>query len=164
MHEKYPNLFSPITVGGVTYKNRIFEAPATPIVLQGDEPYPTEQYTDYYCEKAKGGSANVCVAGHTMNPNGPSVPGFSNLDLRNPHYTKYWAQFMDKIHFYGAKCSIELLSFMYSGWTGGKRGAESTSSGPSMGRLGRMARSGLPLPGRLWRPLRRITPIVRKSP
>lgn len=122
MHEKYPNLFSPITVGGVTYKNRIFEAPATPIVLQGDEPYPTEQYTDYYCEKAKGGSANVCVAGHTMNPNGPSVPGFSNLDLRNPHYTKYWAQFVDKIHFYGAKCSIELLSFMYSGWTGGKKG------------------------------------------
>lgn len=123
MHDQYPNLFSPITIGGVTYKNRIFQAPATPIVLQQDEPYPTEQYTEYYCEKAKGGSANVCVAGHTMNPNGLAVPGFSNLNLRNPHYTKYWAQFVDKIHFYGAKCSIELLSFMYSGWTSGKKGA-----------------------------------------
>lgn len=122
MHDRYPNLFSPITVGGVTYKNRIFQAPATPIVLQQDETYPTEQYTEYYCEKARGGSANVCVAGHIMNPNGLAVPGFSNLDLRDPSKTKYWAQFVDKIHYYGAKCSIEFLSFMYSGWTGGKKG------------------------------------------
>lgn len=122
MNTQYPHLFSPITIGGVTYKNRIFQAPATPIVLQQDENYPTEAYTEYYCEKARGGTANVCVAGHIMNPNGPTVPGFHNISLRDLKYTKYWAQFVDKIHFYGAKCSIEFLSFMYSGWTGGKKG------------------------------------------
>ncbi len=122
MQCNYPNLFSPLTINNVTYKNRIFQAPATPIVLQQDEPYPTEQYRAYYCEKAKGGSANICVAGHTMDPNGPAVPGFSNLDLRDPKYTHYWAQFVDTIHTFGAKCSIELLSFSYSGWTGGKKG------------------------------------------
>lgn len=122
MHPQYPNLFSPLTINGVTYKNRIFQAPATPIVLQQDENYTTEAYTEYYCEKARGGTANVCVAGHIMNPNGPTVPGFHNIDMRNPHYTKYWAQFVDKIHYYGAKCSIEFLSFMYSGWTGGEKG------------------------------------------
>ncbi len=122
MHPKYPNLFSPLTVGNVTYKNRIFEAPATPIVLQQAEPYPTEQYTEYYCEKARGGSANVCVAGHIMNPNGPALPGWHNINLRNPEYRHYWAQFTDKIHYYGAKCSIEFLGFTYHGWTGGKKG------------------------------------------
>ena len=45
--KKYPHLFAPLTVGGVTYKNRIFQAPATPIVLQQDEPYPTQECA--YC-------------------------------------------------------------------------------------------------------------------
>ncbi|MGN0998895.1 MAG: FAD-dependent oxidoreductase [Faecousia sp.] len=122
MHSQYPTLFSPIKVGNVTYKNRIFQAPATPIVLQESEPYPTERYTEYYVEKAKGGSANVCVAGHIMNPNGLNPPGWHNISLRDPEHHKAWARFTDKIHFYGAKCSIEFLAFSYSGWTGGAKG------------------------------------------
>ena len=122
MHPEYPTLFSPLTINGVTYKNRIFQAPATPIVLQESEPYPTDHYTEYYCEKAKGGTANICVAGHIMNPNGFNAPGWHNISLRDPEYHKAWARFTDKIHYYGAKCSIEFLSFIYSGWTGGKKG------------------------------------------
>lgn len=122
MHPEYPTLFSPLTVNGVTYRNRIFQAPATPIVLQESEPYPTDHYTEYYCEKAKGGTANVCVAGHIMNPNGFNAPGWHNINLRDPEHHKAWARFTDKIHYYGAKVSIEFLSFMYSGWTGGKKG------------------------------------------
>lgn len=122
MHSQYPNLFSPLTVGNVTYKNRIFQAPATPIVLQESEPYPTEHYTEYYVEKAKGGTANVCVAGHIMNPDGFNAPGWHNISLRDPEHHKAWARFTDKIHYYGAKCSIEFLSFIYSGWTGGEKG------------------------------------------
>lgn len=123
MNQQYPTLFSPLTVGNVTYKNRIFQAPATPIVLQQEEPYPTEQYTEYYCEKARGGTANVCVAGHIMNPDGPNLPGWHNISLRDPAYHHYWAQFTDKLHYYGAKCSIEFLGFTYHGWTGGRKGS-----------------------------------------
>ena len=122
MHPEYPTLFSPLTINGVTYKNRIFQAPATPITLQGSQAYPSEEYTEYYVEKAKGGSANICVAGHIMNPNGINAPGWHNINLRDPEYQKAWARFVDKIHYFGAKCSIEFLSFMYSGWTGGKKG------------------------------------------
>ncbi len=122
MHPEYPTLFSPLTINGVTYRNRIFQAPATPIVLQESEPYPTQHYTDYYIEKAKGGTANVCVAGHIMNPNGFNAPGWHNINLRDPEHHKAWARFTDKIHYFGAKCSIEFLSFIYSGWTGGKKG------------------------------------------
>ena len=122
MENKYPHLFSPLTVGNVTYKNRIFQAPATPLVIQQDEQYPTEEYIEYYCEKARGGTANVCVAGHMMDPTGPSLPGWHNINLRNPAVRRYWAQFTDRIHSYGAKVSIEFLCFTYHGWTGGKKG------------------------------------------
>ena len=121
-HSEYPTLFSPIKIGNVVYKNRIFQAPATPHLLQTDEPYPTDAYRAYYVEKARGGTASVTIAGHDMNSLAPFRPGWHNLDLRQTTYHRYWAKCVDQIHYYGAKASIELLAFFYSGWTGGKKG------------------------------------------
>ena len=121
-HPEYPTLFSPMKVGNVVYKNRIFQAPATPHLLQTDEPYPTDAYRAYYVEKARGGTASVTIAGHDMNSLAPFRPGWHNLDLRQTTYHRYWQKCVDQIHYYGAKVSIELLAFFYSGWTGGKKG------------------------------------------
>lgn len=121
-HPEYPTLFSPIKIGNVVYKNRIFQAPATPHLLQTDEPYPTDAYRAYYVEKARGGTASVTIAGHDMNSLAPFRPGWHNLDLRQTTYHRYWQKCVDQIHYYGAKASIELLAFFYSGWTGGKKG------------------------------------------
>jgi 2,4-dienoyl-CoA reductase-like NADH-dependent reductase (Old Yellow Enzyme family)/thioredoxin reductase len=115
-------MFSPMKVGNVVFKNRIFQAPATPHLLQTDEPYPTDAYRAYYVEKARGGTASVTIAGHDMNSLAPFRPGWHNLDLRQTTYHRYWKKTVDQIHFYGAKASIELLAFFYSGWTGGKKG------------------------------------------
>ncbi len=122
MNQYYPHIFSPLKVGNVVYKNRIFQAPATPHLLQTDEPYPTDAYRAYYVEKARGGTASVTIAGHDMNSQAPFRPGWHNLDLRQTTYHRYWQKCVDQIHFYGAKASIELLAFFYSGWTGGKKG------------------------------------------
>jgi 2,4-dienoyl-CoA reductase-like NADH-dependent reductase (Old Yellow Enzyme family)/thioredoxin reductase len=122
LNQNYPHIFSPLKVGNVVYKNRIFQAPATPHLLQTDEPYPSDAYRAYYVEKARGGTASVTIAGHDMNSLAPFRPGWHNLDLRQTTYHRYWTKCVDQIHFYGAKASIELLAFFYSGWTGGKKG------------------------------------------
>jgi 2,4-dienoyl-CoA reductase-like NADH-dependent reductase (Old Yellow Enzyme family)/thioredoxin reductase len=122
LNQNYPHIFSPLKVGNVVFKNRIFQAPATPHLLQTDEPYPSDAYRAYYVEKARGGTASVTIAGHDMNSLAPFRPGWHNLDLRQTTYHRYWTKCVDQIHFYGAKASIELLAFFYSGWTGGKKG------------------------------------------
>ena len=53
MKLKYPHLFSPITIGGVTFKNRIWSAPAGTHLLAGLEEYPNEAVIAYYANKAK---------------------------------------------------------------------------------------------------------------
>ncbi len=112
-HNKYPHLFSPITIGGTVFRNRVFTAPATPHLLQTDEQYPTEALIAYYAEKAKGGSACVCIGGHNMDKNAPPDPGHTNLNIRVPSTHRYWSQLTDRIHMYGAKASLELLAFEY---------------------------------------------------
>ena len=66
MQTKYPHLFSPITIGGVTFKNRIWSAPAGTHLLAGLEEYPNEAVIAYYANKAKGGSANITFSAQNM--------------------------------------------------------------------------------------------------
>ena len=55
MKLKYPHLFSPITIGGVTFKNRIWSAPAGTHLLAGLEEYPNEAQRQYYIFRAEHG-------------------------------------------------------------------------------------------------------------
>lgn len=115
MENKYPHIFSPLTVGNVTYKNRIFSAPATAHLLQDDGEYPTEATIAYYANKAKGGTANINVASMNMDLMVDPPAGFNNMELSNPTYHRYWQKLTDAIHFHGAKAGIELLAFIYHG-------------------------------------------------
>ena len=41
MNSYYPHIFEPITIGGVTFKNRIFTAPSMGHMIQNNAPtYP----------------------------------------------------------------------------------------------------------------------------
>lgn len=113
LHSKYPTMFSPIRIGNTLFRNRIFTAPATPHLLQRDEQYPTEALIAYYEEKARGGSACVCVAGHNMDTKAPEDPAHTNLNIRVETTHRYWTQMADRIHMHGAKMSLELLAFEY---------------------------------------------------
>ena len=55
MQAPFPHLFSPITIGGITFKNRIWSAPAGVHLLAGLDEYPNEAVIAYYANKAKGG-------------------------------------------------------------------------------------------------------------
>lgn len=116
MNFKYPHLFSPITIGGVTFKNRIWSAPAGTHLLAGLEEYPNEAVIAYYANKAKGGSANITFSAQNMDIYKPQddVHAHENIFPQKNH--RMWRQLTDAVHYYGAKISLELLAFEYHGY------------------------------------------------
>ncbi|NTV88798.1 MAG: FAD-dependent oxidoreductase [Clostridiales bacterium] len=115
MENKYPNIFSPIKVGNVIYKNRIFSAPATAHLLQAQEEYPTPPMIAYYANKAKGGTASITVGAMIMDRHAPKDPIHSDTNVWKREYHRYWNQLTSAIHYYGAKAALELLAFEYHG-------------------------------------------------
>ena len=57
---KYPHMFQPMTIKGVTFKNRVFASPITANRIV-DHGYPTPEGIDAYETKARGGFAEVTV-------------------------------------------------------------------------------------------------------
>jgi len=71
---------------------------------------------EYYADKARGGSANITVSAQNMGVNAPEDPGHANLNIFHESNHRFWRQLTDSIHLYGAKASLELLSFTYHGY------------------------------------------------
>ena len=115
MKTKYSHMFSPITIGGVTFKNRIWSAPAGAHLLYGKEGYPNDHVVAYYANKARGGSANITVSAQNMDiyQEYDNVHAHENIFDSENH--RFWNHLTDAIHFYGAKASLELLGFSYHG-------------------------------------------------
>ena len=116
MKLKYPHLFSPITIGGLTFKNRIWSAPAGTHLLNGLEEYPNEAIIGYYANKAKGGSANITVSAQNMDLQRKPDEHHANENILPKQNHKMWRQLTDAVHYYGAKISLELLAFEYHGY------------------------------------------------
>ena len=57
---KYPNLFSPIKIAGVHFRNRICASPQGYYNI-GPGHFPNDDMTGFYELKARGGSASVCI-------------------------------------------------------------------------------------------------------
>ena len=112
-NHKYPHLFTPIQVGNVTFRNRIFAAP-NGNAMQGDENYPALPSITYYGNKAKGGAAAVicgtCVADKMMMPPyvGPTLV-WNRYNIFDKINFRYYTQQADVIHRFGAKASMELI-------------------------------------------------------
>jgi len=103
---QYPHLLTPLKVGNTTFRNRIFTAPITLHSLQANEPYPTEAVITHFANKAKGGAACVTCSGVSIFP--VTNEDHLNYDVYNKAPRHYLAQLADRIHFYGAKASMEL--------------------------------------------------------
>lgn len=111
MNDRYPHIFEPLTVGNVTFKNRIFTAPSMGHMMQNNAPtYPEPAMIANYLEKAKGGAAQVECGGQQVNNPGRN-PIHSNFDIEDPTGWRNFIHFTNAIHFYDAKCSYELIHF-----------------------------------------------------
>lgn len=116
MNQKYPNIFSPLQIGDVVFKNRIWSAPAGTHLLAGSEEYPNDAVVAYYADKARGGLANITFSAQNMDIYRGDDPAHSGENIFNRTTHKYWHQLTDAIHFYGAKASLELLAFEHHGY------------------------------------------------
>jgi 2,4-dienoyl-CoA reductase-like NADH-dependent reductase (Old Yellow Enzyme family)/thioredoxin reductase len=103
---KYPNLFSPIKIGPLTFKNRIVSAP-TSVAELSPECHLTRDNIAYYKLKAKGGAAVVTVGESIVHSaTGRSHP--KQILLDDEGVVPSLVETADAIHQYGAIASIEL--------------------------------------------------------
>lgn len=80
----YPHIFEPITINGVTFKNRIFTAPSMGHMIQNNAPtYPEAPMIANYLEKAKGGAARWSAAARQVNDPAPT-PSTPSSTSRTP--------------------------------------------------------------------------------
>ncbi|MBQ9269493.1 MAG: FAD-dependent oxidoreductase [Oscillospiraceae bacterium] len=107
MSHPYESILTPLRIGNVVLRNRLFSAPMGLHCLQGGEPYPTQAMIAHYAQKARGGAAVVTCSGTRAY----STPGNGRnicYDLYSGEGQHYLAQMADAIHFYGAKASMEI--------------------------------------------------------
>ncbi len=113
-NNKYPNLTSPITLGKVTFRNRIFSAPMGATDITADCcPGPRTQ--GFYELRAKGGAAAVTVSELVVHPD-TDGSHMLHLDLETVGCLAAHTFVADAIRRHGAVPSIELShSGQYAG-------------------------------------------------
>ncbi len=112
---KYPHIFSPIKIGNVVFKNRIWSTPGGAHLLYDHQPYPNEHAADYYYAKARGGAACVTYSAQNMDFEMPYDPVHAAENILKYESHRFFSEFTAGIHACGAKVSLELLAFCYHG-------------------------------------------------
>ena len=103
---KYPHLFSPIKLGNVTFRNRIFASPTgSPMVIPPE--YLKRECTAFYERRAQGGAAVVALGdGIVHTPTGLMHP--YKLRLDDPDIIPSLSNTARAIRQHGAVASLEL--------------------------------------------------------
>lgn len=103
---KYDMLFSPMNIGSVTIKNRLVMAP----MLMGFGTFNgtvTEQMSDYYEERAKGGMGLI-ITEITRVDDKTGASAFAQLAMSHDYQIEPLRGMVEKIHSHGAKLFVQL--------------------------------------------------------
>ncbi|MBN1626126.1 MAG: FAD-dependent oxidoreductase [Deltaproteobacteria bacterium] len=92
---RYSHLLSPIKIGNVVLKNRMYYTKAQPTGLQGPETFPNEALINYYANAAKNGAAVVTITAN-------------RFDLTDRSVQAIVQQMTDAVHFYGSRVCAPL--------------------------------------------------------
>lgn len=113
---RYSHVLSPIRIRGHFIRNRIVTGPTTIHSASNGEVYPTEEAMRFFENRARAGAGIVTVAGVGT---GPAVDDgmHASWDLYQANHTNALAELADRIHFYGAKASMELMGIFHDGYT-----------------------------------------------
>ena len=111
MRSPYPNLLSPLKIGGTVLKNRLVGSVALPHYLQGPELFPNDQVIQHISNIAKNG-ASIVVFSDWSNPEQRHVGNvdarhFPMYDLNDDSVLNYLSQLADAVHYYNSKVSIQ---------------------------------------------------------
>lgn len=114
MYQAYPNLCSPITLGRVTFRNRMFSAPMGGTDITADC-CVGPRTPSFYELRAKGGAAAVTASELVVHPATDASHMF-HLDLHTPGSLASWTFLADAVSRHGAIASVELShSGQYAG-------------------------------------------------
>ncbi|HHT17654.1 MAG TPA: FAD-dependent oxidoreductase [Papillibacter sp.] len=106
MGSDYKHVFSPITIRGVEFKNRIEMAPTSP-KLTSEKGYMTMEHIDYFRPIARGGAAIVTLGNCSIDiANAQDEPRQVGVD--NDDYLIGLSRFNDMCERYGALGSLEI--------------------------------------------------------
>ncbi|MDD6022616.1 MAG: NAD(P)/FAD-dependent oxidoreductase [Oscillospiraceae bacterium] len=106
MKLNYPNLCSPITIGNVTFRNRMFSAPMSGAEITSDCCIGRSS-TAFYELRAKGGAANVTVSEVMVDPDTDGSHSFHLVDTNEGSIPSFTIT-ADAIKRHGAIPSLEL--------------------------------------------------------
>lgn len=114
MIRKYPNLSKPITIGNVTFRNRMFGSPMGGTDITADCTIGPKS-TAFYELRAKGGAASVTVSEVVVHPE-TEASHMYHLDLGTVDSLASFTYTADAIRRHGAIASVELShSGQYAG-------------------------------------------------
>ena len=117
MSAKYPVALSPIRIGNVVLKNRIVSAPSTMHSMSNGELYPSQDALAFFEERARAGVGMVTVAGVKVGKDVRDDGAMTAWDLNAPNHRNKLMELVERIHFYGAKASMELIGIFPEGYT-----------------------------------------------
>lgn len=112
----YPKLMSPVRIGSHLIKNRIIAAPVTLHSASSGESYPTDAAMAFFVQRARAGAGIVICAGAKLLPVTDDGE-HAGWDLYKHNSMNRLAELAERIHFYGAKASMELIGIFDDGYT-----------------------------------------------
>ena len=107
---KYPELFTPISIGKVQMKNRFAMAPMGPLGLADAQGGFNQRGIDYYTERAKGGTGLI-ITGVTFSDctvEMQSMPNCPNSTYNPVHFVRTGREMTERIHAYGSKIFLQM--------------------------------------------------------
>ena len=114
---KIPKVLQPVRIGGVLLKNRIISAPTTMHSLSNGELYPTEDAISFFESRARAGVGRVTVAGLKVGKDVAADGQNTAWDVNQPNHRNKLMELVERVHFYGAKISMELFGIFPEGYT-----------------------------------------------
>lgn len=112
-----PKVLNPIRIGNVLLKNRIVSAPTTMHSLSNGELYPTEDAISFFESRARAGVGMVTVAGLKVGKDVADDGQNTAWDVNQPNHRNKLMELVERVHFYGAKISMELIGIFPEGYT-----------------------------------------------
>ena len=104
MSESFPYLFSPITIGNVTIKNRFVVLPHN--TSFANDHLINDRHIAYYAERAKGGFGLIIVERQSVSPD--AEPLLNECHAFNPEIIPRYQQLTESVRGHGAKIFCQI--------------------------------------------------------
>ena len=108
MIEAFPTLFSAITLGPLTLRNRIALAPLTRQMAEADGT-PNDEMAAYYARRARGGLGLIITEGTYEQDAFQSRAYLSQPGIANASHQAGWAKVFDAVHQHDCKIIVQLM-------------------------------------------------------